>query len=183
MADETMGTYTEKILVEPGAMAPQACKINGSTIKPGFVIHAIGETGGTDTGQRDVALMTNATFDVPYGVVGREPDNDIDTAYSDNDPVAVYRKNSAAKVWTFLKTSAGTAVYPGVPLYAPCDGGGAVDVLIKNATNDTTSLNRYNSDKRRFIGTADDTQAVSSGGWTCIKIILAGSGEGITGTG
>ncbi len=179
MADETMSTFTRQILSGPGYMAREHCKVNGTTIKPGFVVHRIGETAGT----KDIALPTNATFDVPYGVVGMRPDDDIDTAYSDNDMVPVYQKGGGHKVWCFLKTSAATAVYPGVPLYAPVDGGGAVDVLIKNATNSTTALERYNSDARLALGIADDTQAVTAGGWTCIKVILIPNPAGITGTG
>ena len=179
MADETMSTFTRQIQWSPGYTGPQSCKINGSAIKPGYVVGAIGETFST----RDVALLTNATFDVPYGVVEVEADNDIDTVFTDNDMCKVYRKGTGYGVWVFLKTSSLTAVDPGTPLYAPCDGGGAVDVLMKNATNDTTSINRYISASRRFIGIADDEQAVTAGGWTCIKILLTGFFPGVTGTG
>ena len=180
MADETMSTYTNKILHEPGALAPQACKANG-TLKAGFVVSAVGETFGTDGVTRDVALCTVATTHVPYGVVLQEPDVDIDTAHTDGDAIRVARIGSGAVVWVFLKTSAATALYPGMPVYAPTDGGGAVEVLLGMATNATASHAAHRLRQQQYIGVSDDYQAVSAGGWTCVKIILTGAGCGALG--
>ena len=181
MADETMSTYTKKIIHEPGALAPMAVKINGSTIKAGFVVTAVGETFGTDGATRDVALCTVATTHVPYGVVLQEPDVDMDTAHTDGDAARVARIGSGSVVWCFLKTSAATALYPGMPVYAPIDGGGAVEVLLGMATNATASHTAWRGRAAQYVGIADDYQAVSAGGWTCVKVILAGAGTGALG--
>lgn len=181
MADETMSTFTNKILHEPGALAPMTVKINGAAIKAGMVVSAVGETFGTDGVTRDVALCTVATTHVPYGVVLEEPDVDIDTAHTNNDPARVARIGSGSVVWCFLKTSAATALYPGMPVYAPTDGGGAIEVLLGPATNATATHTAYRARFQQFVGIADDYQAVSSGGWTCVKIILCGAGGGALG--
>jgi len=181
MADETMSTYTKKIIHEPGALAPMAVKIAGTTIKAGFVVSAVGQTFGTDGVQRDVALCTVATTHVPYGVVLQEPDVDIDTAHTDNDAARVARIGSGAVVWCFLKTSAATALYPGMPVYAPTDGGGSIEVLLGMATNATASWAANRLRQQQYVGIADDYQAVSAGGWTCVKVILTGAGCGALG--
>jgi hypothetical protein len=185
MADEVIGTYSEgQINTNVGAIPKIWCKANGSTLKPGLVVTRIGETFST----KDVALIGNATFDTAYGVLERRPELDIDTVFADDLMVPVWRVGSNEEVWVFLKTSALTAVYPGTPLYAPVDGGGAVDVLIRplttgNATATHAAIARYHANCQTYVGISEDNQAVSAGGWTVIKIRLTGVGGGVAGGG
>lgn len=184
MADEAISTFANAINDQLGAIAKEHVKTNGSTIKPGYAVNRVGETFAT----KDVALITNSTFDTCAGIVGDRPDLDIDTAFADNLMVPFWRLGCNETVWCFLKTSAVTAVYPGMPLYAPVGGGGALDVLIRplttaNATATWAAQVRYQKNAQTYVGISEDQQDVSSSGWTVIRVRLTGVGGGPAGAG
>lgn len=102
MAVTAMKTVTNQILFESGVIGPVTMQTNGVDIKPGMVVTATGETIHT----RDIDIP-GAADEVPFGIVGLNPDHEINDAYADNVAVPVYKVGSQAIVWGWIQANNG----------------------------------------------------------------------------
>jgi hypothetical protein len=110
MATDTFSSYGNHILVYLNKAMPDAIieKVtNGTDIKPGMIVTAVGETSPD--------IDTCAAGEEPLGVVLRNPDHDIDTAYADGITVKVARIGSGCKVRVWIKANSASFVQ-GQPL-------------------------------------------------------------------
>ena len=96
--------------------------INSSTAIPGDVVTRDSETSTTkDVSEHSVSASDPDSLDVPYGVLIENVDQDLDTAYSDNDQARVITLGSGAIVWLQYAAddqSSAVAVYPGDKIVA-----------------------------------------------------------------
>ncbi len=133
MVDDTLASRGINSIVWHGAPKKSIRRSNGSTIKPGDVVTAEGQTFP------DVKLA--AAGEKPFGVVLERYDIDIDTAYGDDDeflPIASIGKNPGLGVRVKRKANAG-ANEPGELWVTDADG----EVSIwsyADATAETDSL-------------------------------------------
>ena len=110
MAIKPFSDYTGKILIEapPSALGIKTFSATTTTIFPGYVVTATGET------DPDVVVVGTAN-DVSTGVALCKPGHDIDSAYAAGEFFPVALCGSGAVVWTHLKTGEASAVV-GTPI-------------------------------------------------------------------
>jgi hypothetical protein len=97
MAEDDFTAGTDILLVDsgiPGAIIE--AMTNDNDIKPGDIVTAAGERGGPSAWIPDIDLCGNG--ETPLGVVLRNPDQDLNTAYADNTIVKVARCGGHCKV-------------------------------------------------------------------------------------
>jgi hypothetical protein len=96
-------------------------------VKPG---HIVTQTGGS----QKTCAWPDAAGDVSLGIVGLNPGQDVDTAYTAGDTFPVYIVGKGATVWVRYRTSGG-ALVAGSPVMA--DGGTADGLAIVGADGAT----------------------------------------------
>ena len=112
MATTNMSTVTRQILEKMGdETGVITVRTNGSDIKPGHIVTKTGETINTP----DVDLV-GATDDITLGVVLNEPNQDIDTAYGDNESINVAVIGSGCVCWVWAQANCGD-LRVGQPVY------------------------------------------------------------------
>ena len=160
------------ILVREGIHPPETMRDNGGAIFPGYVV-----TGTADT-YPDVS-KADALGDNAFGVAGLLENQDIDTVYSDNEEIPVYRCGSGAIVWCYHSLSGGSIKHGDI-LVANCtDGGGHVENLAQAfkdslalATTVGTVFATQFKTLYSLVGRAMETHA-SVGTTTPIKVLLS----------
>lgn len=105
MAIIALSTKANKVLIEapPSALGIKTFSATTTTIFPGYVVTATGET------DPDVVVVGTAN-DVSTGVALCKPGHDIDTAYGAGDFFPVALCGSGAVVWTYMKANAGAVL-------------------------------------------------------------------------
>lgn len=91
--------------------------VNSSTMIPGDVVTKDGETTTTkDVSECTGSATTPGTAEVPLGIAVENIDQDLDTAYSDNDQLKIAPIGSGMEVFVQYAAddqSSAIAVYPG----------------------------------------------------------------------
>ena len=156
MAIGTMSNYTGAILwrspKNAAALIPR--RVNGTTLKPGMVVTATGET------YPDV-FIPDGNDDVTLGIALDRADKDIDTAFSDNDWITVAATRSGAGVWVYIDDDEG-AIQPWTALYSTGgDDDGYCEVLQVTAAPTTYDdatiqgiIDYLESAEHRYVGRA-----------------------------
>ena len=122
-------------------------------VKPG---HIVTQTGGS----QKTVCWPDAAGDVSTGIVGLNPDHDIDAAYSAGDTFPVYVIGKGATVWVRFRTSGG-ALVAGSPVMA--DGGTADGLAIVGADSATI----FNAGIGRSMAWHDD---IASESWVAVDL-------------
>ena len=115
MADLTFKTRTYQIVVHEGHghLKRTVNTGTGEAVYPGMVVTATGHTW-PEVGKPD------AIYEVPLGIIGLPDDQDIDTAFSDDEEVIAYMVGSGAIMFTKVVGDKGVTV--GEKMY--CAGAG-----------------------------------------------------------
>jgi len=160
------------ILVREGIHPPETMRDNGGAIFPGYVV-----TGTADT-YPDVS-KADSSGDNAFGVAGLFENQDIDTVYTDNDEIPIYRCGSGAIVWCYHSLKGGSIKHGDILVANTLDGGGHVEVLsqsFKDALALSTTIGTVFATQfinlYSLVGRAMETHA-SSGTTTPIKVLLS----------
>lgn len=149
MALTAMSTVTKVICEQRGHIAPVDMVTTGTDLKPGMCVTSTGET------IRAKAIdIPGAADEITAGIVGCNPEHDIDTAYAAGVTVKVYPPGCGAKVWGWATAGDGDKVAssPLMHSHAGADGlllsgelvneylGQAAEDTVVDATDDTPIL-------------------------------------------
>ena len=142
------------ILIAPGAGTYSMTFMSHTdAVKPG---HIVTQTGGS----QKTCCWPDAAGDVSLGIVGLNPGQDVDVAYTAGDTFPVYMVGSGATVWVRFRTSGG-ALVAGSPVMA--DGGTADGLAIVGADGATI----FNAGIGRSVAWHDD---IASESWVAVKL-------------
>jgi len=172
-----MANYTGSILVETGPFSwgIQTYRVDGaSELKPGYVCTPTGHTY-PDIGRPD------GDDDMTLGICIENPDDDLDTYFSDNDEIRVARVGSACVVWVYIDDDEGAQV-AGTPVYSTgADDDGFVEVrpAVTAPAGDTystatmqTALDILKQMQIRYVGRLYEDVADQGSTDTPVKVIL-----------
>ena len=160
------------ILVREGFHPPYTMDVNSAAVFPGFVLTGTGETF-------PAVSVADAIGDNCIGVAGLLENQDIDTVYTDNDEIPIYRCGSGAIVWCYHSLKGGSIKHGDILVANTLDGGGHVEVLsqsFKDALALSTTIGTVFATQfinlYSLVGRAMETHA-SSGTTTPIKVLLS----------
>ena len=142
------------ILISPGVGAyVETFMSHTDAVKPGMIVT---QTGGS----QKTCCMPDAAGDVSLGVVGCNPNHDVETAYTAGDTFPVYMVGGLAKVWVRFRTSGG-ALVAGSPVMG--DGGTVDGLAIAGADSATV----FNAGIGRCTHWHDD---IASESWVTVRL-------------
>jgi len=135
----------------------RTARANGSDIKAGLFVTKVGET------QPDIDLVQSGQ--IAWGIVFERYDQEIDTAYDDNDenvPVAPISENHGLGVWAYFVASPGIMV-EGVPVVTDHSNStgmlaGAFTITSSTSTNYADTF--YHVVGRLAEGVPDDSSSI-----------------------
>ncbi len=168
-----MSGYTRQIVVVHGHHGPVTRRMNQATAYPGLVVTAAAQT------YPDIVMPT-AAANSALGILGCNPNADIDTAYADNTEVPVYLCGSGAIVYGMHKgTGGGGDIVEGDILCAHGIGAAGQVVPLANALKDALVTDATNTviasaldHLFAIVGRAAETQA-SATNTVPIKVLLS----------
>ena len=174
MAIGTMSQYTARIMWQPprSEAGMESRRVNGSTLKPGMIVTATGET------DPDV-FIPDGDDDVSYAVALDRADKPLDTAFDDDLWIVCLKVRSGGGAWVFVDDDEG-AIEPWTALYnTGGDDDGFVEVLQVTAAPTTYDdatiqgiVDYLESHEHRYVGRAATFQGDQGSTDTPLKCLL-----------
>ncbi|MHC4645069.1 MAG: hypothetical protein ACYTBJ_06190 [Planctomycetota bacterium] len=174
MAIGTMSQYTARIQWHPPKKAAGILprRVNGTTLKPGMVVTATGET------DPDV-FIPDGNDDVSLGIALDRADKALDTAFADNIWIDVMTTRCGGGAWGFVDDDTG-AIEPWTALYnTGADDDGFLEVLVVTAApttyDDSTIqgiIDYLEAAEHRYVGRAATYQADQGSTDVPLKVLM-----------